>query len=478
MKNGSLVVVGTGIKSVGHLTIETQGWITHSDVVLFCVADPATEVWIKENSKFSIDLYKWYGNEKRRLDTYIDMADEMLKYVREGKNVCGVFYGHPGVFVYPSHRAVKIAKEEGYKAALLPAISALDCLFADCGVDPSSKGSQTVEATDLLLRKRRLTTDGHVIIWQIGCVGDLGFNFAGYDNRNLSILVDYLETFYGPEFEVTHYQGSQYPMCPSVVEKMPLKDLRTAAITGISTLYIPPQDELETDIDMAELLGLKIKRVTPEQAKAEKKTDIYHVSKTTPQKNGDATASTPKTKAETNGSRYYPSPEHSGLANFIADLCGNPTLLAEFKRNPSLTASTHASLTQKETEALTSLHSGRIRMAIKQGHLDDPRVEAADAAQKLHNAKRASNASGDAPTTTTEIVEVVEVIAAEDISANEAPTTTTEIVEVVEVEVEVIAADSISASEEPTMTEVVEVEVEVVEVVEVSKTDRSSGPSV
>lgn len=215
MKKGSLIIVGSGIKSVGHLTIETQGWIQHSDIVLFCVADPATEVWIKENSKKSIDLYQFYGNEKKRLDTYIDMADEMLKYVRRGKSVCGVFYGHPGVFVYPSHRAVQIAKSEGYKAAILPAISALDCLFADCGVDPSSKGSQTVEATDLLLRKRKLTTDGHVIVWQIGCVGDLGFNFAGYDNRNLNILVDYLETFYSPDHEVVHYQGSQYPMCPS-----------------------------------------------------------------------------------------------------------------------------------------------------------------------------------------------------------------------------------------------------------------------
>lgn len=457
MKNGSLVVVGTGIKSVGHLTIETQGWITHSDVVLFCVADPATEVWIKENSKFSIDLYKWYGNDKRRLDTYIDMADEMLKYVREGKSVCGVFYGHPGVFVYPSHRAVRIAKEEGYKAALLPAISALDCLFADCGIDPSSKGSQTVEATDLLLRKRQLTTDGHVIIWQIGCVGDLGFNFAGYDNRNLSILVDYLETFYDPEHEVTHYQGTQYPMCSSVVDKMPLKDLRTAAVTGISTLYIPPQIELKTDIAMAEALNLKINRVTPEQAKEQKKTDIYHVAKTTPQKTRKPTASASSNASSNNGSRYYPSPEHSGLANFIADLCGNPTLLAEFMRNPALTASTHASLTKKEKEALVSLHSGRIRMAIKQSHFDDPRVEAADAAQRLHSQKRTASANGDAPTTTTEVVEVVEVIAADDISAAEAPTTT-EVVDVeveVEVEVEVvevIAAEDISTSEAPTTT--------------------------
>jgi precorrin-2 methylase len=398
VKNGSLIIVGSGIKSVGHLTIEAQGWIKHSDVVLYCVADPATEVWIKENSKYSIDLYQFYGNKKRRLDTYIDMADEMLKFVRERKDVCGVFYGHPGVFVYPSHRAVQIARDEGYKAAILPAISALDCLWADCGVDPSSKGSQTVEATDLLLRKRKLNTYGHVVVWQIGCVGDLGFNFAGYDNRNLNILVDYLETFYKPDHEVMHYQGSQYPMCPSVVEKMPLDDLRKAAVTGISTLYIPPQEELQTDVEMARKLGLVIKQVTPAEAEAAKKAGATFAKRSTDEKAAKATNGN-DTKSTNGGSRYYPSPEHSGLATFIADVCENPTTLSEFLRNPELTSFTHANLTESERKALLSLHSGRIRMAIKHSHWDDPRVKAIDATRKLYAEQSTKDA--DAPPITT-----------------------------------------------------------------------------
>lgn len=494
MKKGSLIVVGSGIKSVGHLTIETQGWIKHSDVVLYCVADPATEIWIKENSKYSIDLYQFYGNDKRRLDTYIDMADEMLKYMRQGKDVCGVFYGHPGVFVYPSHRAVEIARSEGYRAAILPAISALDCLYADCGVDPSSKGSQTVEATDLLLRKRKLTTDGHVVVWQIGCVGDLGFNFAGYDNRNLNILVDYLETFYDPNHEVIHYQGSQYPMCPSVVEKMPLHKLRKAAVTGISTLYIPPQDEIPTDIEMARSLGLVVKQVTKAEAA------VKHPPKTT---NGNGSKSTNGSKTNGNGaksvgngSRYFPSPEHSGLATFIADICANPLILAEFMRSPALTAATHADLTTSEKNALLSMHSGRIRMAIKQSHWDDERVKAIDATHKLYEEQASTDNESDPPITTVEVVDIVEIVAAGDSpkgssgTASDPPITTTEVDVVVEVEVEVVEVVEVAdvvviAAEEKeetsdgspitttdTTVDVTEV-VEVVEVVEVAEADDS-----
>jgi hypothetical protein len=63
----------------------------------------------------------------------------------------------------------------GIKAYILPAVSAEDCLFADLGIDPSYPGLQTLEATDMLLRRRMLLTDSHVIIWQVGCVGDVGF---------------------------------------------------------------------------------------------------------------------------------------------------------------------------------------------------------------------------------------------------------------------------------------------------------------
>ena len=65
---------------------------------------------------------------------------------------------------------------------MLPAISAGDCLFADLGVDPSYPGSQSLEATDLLLRNCTILSDAHVIVLQVGCVGDLGFRRQGYIN--------------------------------------------------------------------------------------------------------------------------------------------------------------------------------------------------------------------------------------------------------------------------------------------------------
>ena len=105
----------------------------------------------------------------------------MLREVRAGLDVVGVFYGHPGVFVAPSHRALAIAKEEGYKARMLPGISAEDCLYADLGIDPANPGCLIYEASDFLITERPVNINSHLILFQVGCVGVADFNFTGFE---------------------------------------------------------------------------------------------------------------------------------------------------------------------------------------------------------------------------------------------------------------------------------------------------------
>lgn len=95
------------------------------------------------------------------------MAEAMLHPVRHGQNVVTIYYGHPGIFVYASHRAIQIAHKQGLKAKMLPGVSALDCLFADLGIDPSYPGLQVLESTDFLVRNRKILTDGHLVLLQV-----------------------------------------------------------------------------------------------------------------------------------------------------------------------------------------------------------------------------------------------------------------------------------------------------------------------
>lgn len=109
---GSLIVVGTGIQAARHASIETVSYIENSNKVLYLVSDYVSELWIKKNNSAE-SLMGFYNEGEPRINAYLSMVDHILKFVKEGLSVCVIFYGHPGVFVFPSHEVIKQAKEIG-----------------------------------------------------------------------------------------------------------------------------------------------------------------------------------------------------------------------------------------------------------------------------------------------------------------------------------------------------------------------------
>lgn len=256
---GELEVIGSGIEAVG-FTSADETRIRDADKVFYCVADPATKVWLNRLRPDALDLYVLYDDAKARYVTYMQMTEAMLHYVRQGQCVAAVFYGHPGIFVLSTHRAIKIARREGHRATMRPAVSALDTLCADLGVDPSQPGMVMYEASDMLIRRRRPDTGLHLVLWQVGLIGELGYRRQGYINANFGVLLDYLEDLYGADQAVVNYVGSRYPGVEPQIDRQTIASLRDpqvqARVTGISTFYLPPRTVAESDAGMLERLGL------------------------------------------------------------------------------------------------------------------------------------------------------------------------------------------------------------------------------
>ncbi|MFZ1023234.1 MAG: SAM-dependent methyltransferase, partial [Thermoplasmata archaeon] len=183
-----------------------------------------------------------YREGQSRARAYEAMVERMLSPVRSGLKVCVAFYGHPGVFVYPSHEAIRIARSEGYEARMLPGISAEDCLFADLGIDPGRSGCQSYEATDFLVNERRIDPRSSLILWQVGLVGRVESLLDGLgDNRQgLSILRDVLVSYYSPEHDAVIYEASPYVVLDSSIRTVPLGRLLEAELSSASTLFVPP----------------------------------------------------------------------------------------------------------------------------------------------------------------------------------------------------------------------------------------------
>ncbi|MEU1283533.1 SAM-dependent methyltransferase [Kitasatospora sp. NPDC005856] len=258
-RRGELTVLGSGIEAAG-FTRADERLLLEADHVFHCVADPATIVRINAWRPDAYDLGVLYDDAKHRYLTYVQMSEAILHFVRAGHRVAAVFYGHPGIFVLSSHRAVRIARREGHTAVMRPGISALDVLCADLGVDPSTPGMQTFEASDLLIRGRRLDPGLHLVLWQVGIVGELDYRRGGFTNRHLPVLVDRLEEVYGPDHTVVNYVGARYRGLDPVTDRHTVAALRDPAVrrtvTSASTWYLPPAVAAPADPAVLERLGL------------------------------------------------------------------------------------------------------------------------------------------------------------------------------------------------------------------------------
>jgi uncharacterized protein YabN with tetrapyrrole methylase and pyrophosphatase domain len=258
-QNGSLIIVGTGIKLISHITVEAHVCIKKAEKVLFLLADVAADIWIKRLNINSESMDDCYIHGEPRYYAYDRMVERILSYVRKGLNVCVVFYGHPGVFVDPAHESIRRARMEGFSARMLPGISAEDCLFAELGIDPAENGCQSFEATDFLVYKRKFDNRSSLILWQIGVIGDPTFNKNGYKNSPLTILYNVLKQYYPPDHEVIIYEASPYSICDSIIQRIPLNKMSETIVSVMSTLYVPPKERSLTDKVMLDQLQKIIK---------------------------------------------------------------------------------------------------------------------------------------------------------------------------------------------------------------------------
>jgi precorrin-6B methylase 1 len=244
---GSLACVGIGITLGSHISPLARSHIEQADVVFMGVSDGVVELWLQGMNKDARSLQPYYQEGKSRLDTYQEMVDAMLTEVRAGKRVCGVFYGHPGVFAWAPHKAIEVARQEGYPAHMEPGISSEDCLYADLGIDPATYGCQHFETSQFMLYRRCIDPSAWLILWQVAHAGDKTLRPFATGAAYRQVLVDILARHYPLDHEVILYQAATLPIKPPRIVQLALHALPQAEIDMADTLAIPPAHRMEID---------------------------------------------------------------------------------------------------------------------------------------------------------------------------------------------------------------------------------------
>ena len=256
MNDEQLIVVGTGIRATGQLTIETIAWMRTADKVLYITVDPVAEDVIRTlNPDGAESLMDCYGENKLRRQTYHEIVEKTMEYLRRGDRVCLAVYGHPGVLTVPTHEVIRRARAEGMKARMLPAVSAADCMFADLGVDEFG-GCLSYEATDFLLNHRYVDPAAHLILWQIGGLGDPTYKAYNYDIKGLEQLTQKLMAYYGAHHTVTLYEAPMFAGVEPLIMTGSLCMLPQETPTPNATMYVPPVAQAQPDVPIRQELGI------------------------------------------------------------------------------------------------------------------------------------------------------------------------------------------------------------------------------
>lgn len=246
MPKGSLTVVGTGITAGSHLTGEARAALERADRVLYLVSDQVTAAVIEGLNPRCRSLDSLYEKGACRDDIYAAVVTEILEAVRTGERLCVAFYGHPAVFVRPGLEAVREVRKEGYEARILPAVSALDCLFTDLEVDPADTGLQIYEATDFLARGCIPDTTAALVLWQISVIG-LEQWHPEPSREGMGVLAQGLLRYFPAEHEVVLYEASPYPLVRPSVLRVRLDRLADVEPSPMATLYAPPVEPRRSD---------------------------------------------------------------------------------------------------------------------------------------------------------------------------------------------------------------------------------------
>ena len=143
---GTITIVGLGPGAVGHLSLETMGFLQNcAQVILRTAVHPTVAELEKQNVKFTScdDLYEKAVSFE---EVYNSVVERVLAAAQNGD----VVYAVPGSPLVAEKTVVLMrtaAKAQGIKLVIKPSMSFLDLAYVELGIDPIA-GLQIIDAQD------------------------------------------------------------------------------------------------------------------------------------------------------------------------------------------------------------------------------------------------------------------------------------------------------------------------------------------
>ena len=232
-----------------------------------------------------VNLEKQYWTGEVDTDVYERMANIILDEAKNGPGVVMVGDGHPAYYDDVTWDIYRRGRKRGLNVRILPAISAIDSMAANCGLEIDATGFQIFEATSIVAGNQDLNPHIDTLIMQIGWFGtSLIADINESKKGRFKPFIKYLRRFYPKDHPVRVMEAPFNEQNPPVVisTKLGSLDDHHKKIMPIMSMFVPalPREAPEeneafikstTDVAHLEEVADVVKKKSANRKKTRKK---------------------------------------------------------------------------------------------------------------------------------------------------------------------------------------------------------------
>lgn len=233
-----ITLTGIGIGGFELVTMETLEAIKTARVILDLSSHHRR---LKEYCRHIIRVDELYWSGELDVDTYRKIADVVLAEARNGPRVVYVEDGHPAFYDDVTWAIYRRGKKAGLKVRILPAISSIDSMIANCDLEIGG-GFQIFEATSLVAFNQEINPRIDLLVMQVGWFGtSLMCEVSSSKRDRFQPLVDYLRKSYPANHPVRILKAPMSKRASPLVfsTKLGSLDRYRRRITSETCLFIP-----------------------------------------------------------------------------------------------------------------------------------------------------------------------------------------------------------------------------------------------
>lgn len=243
ISSADIYLLGSGVLSFLDITLYTQKILRQCKTVFFLHDMPTLERFLKEITPNPINLMPiYYVDGRNRSDIYQDIARHVIEGAEKEKPIALLMHGHPLVYSSISRLILTQCRDRGIGVEVVPAVSSLDRMFIDLGLDIAERGLQVLSAA-------MAVHEGIVLNPKVGCIffqiahatSPLAMRLCETPPEDVTPFKEYLLDFYPPEHVVYIVESAVELGFESRITPLELERLEKAApaMNYTASLFVP-----------------------------------------------------------------------------------------------------------------------------------------------------------------------------------------------------------------------------------------------